>query len=70
MADDILAQFEHPGRRTTLAAPAKSAEGLLEYLAFEVEDKLITVDIERATAPCRCPLFGRSIIVRRRPPPP
>lgn len=55
---DILARFETPGRAPTPRAEQKVEEGgLPEYLAFETEDKLITLDIIRATAPCRCPLL-------------
>jgi hypothetical protein len=55
---DILARFETPGRAPAPEAAQQSAEGgLPEYLAFETEDKLITLDIIRATAPCRCPLL-------------
>lgn len=62
MADDILAQFEQPGGRLQQARPepgeqAASTGEKPEYVAFETQDKLITVELERAAAPWRAPLL-------------
>ena len=55
---DILARFETPGASAPEAEQKQAEEGgLPEYLAFETEDKLITVDIIRVKAPCRCPML-------------
>jgi len=63
MADeDILARFERGGGST----PAKpqqpavlaTAEGELpEYVAYDTQDKLVTIDIIRSTKASRCPML-------------
>lgn len=56
---DILARFETPGRTAPPETERNQPQdgGLPEYVAHETEDKLITLDIIRTTAPCRCPLL-------------
>jgi len=55
MAEDVLAQFEQPGGRPGQQAQKSAEGGKPEYIAFDTQDKLVTLDIERAAAPCRCP---------------
>jgi hypothetical protein len=55
MAEDILARFETPGRNPEGQDGNPAEGGKPEYIAFDTQDKLVTLDIERAAAPCRCP---------------
>lgn len=68
---DILARFEPSGRKPQTTTPQAQPEedGPPEYLAFETEDKLITLDILRATGgPCRCPLLRNYLDIAYVPP--
>ena len=75
MADDILSQFEQPGSRPQQQArpepnqqPPTTTGEKPEYVAFDAQDKLITIDLERATKPWRAPLLKYYLDISYLPP--